>query len=200
MCKENGDIPHAAEYGKYPEAWWNKPDWLKIWWLLSDPHSVMPLIKLIIGASVPSVPSLNCTHTQTHAHTHTHTNLVLLSEIALSLLSLYCVSLQLVEPHFELPQALSLLSLGGRDGGGVVGWTTGWEDGHGNWGSAKGKWKTNEREDKRMWRERVKQKDGGEKVINQRDVDGIDERKRKRVKERACTVKHVCLLILCVSL
>lgn len=80
----------------------------------------MPLIKLIIGASVPS---LNCTHTQTR--THTHTNLVLLSEIALSLLGLYCVSLQLVEPHFELPQALSLLSLGGRDGGGAWGRTTG---------------------------------------------------------------------------
>lgn len=59
---------------------------------------------------MPSVPSLN---TPRHRHTHTHTNLVLLSKTALSLLSLYCISLQLVEPHPELPQALSLLSLGG---------------------------------------------------------------------------------------
>lgn len=70
MCKKNGDIPHAAEYGMYPEAWWNKPDWLKIWLLQSDPHSVMPLIKLIIEASVPSMPSLNCT--RAHIQTHTH--------------------------------------------------------------------------------------------------------------------------------
>ena len=46
-------------------------------------------------------------------HTHTHTNLVLLSEIALVLLSLCCLSLQLLQPGLQLPQAPTLLSLGG---------------------------------------------------------------------------------------
>lgn len=77
---------------------------------------------------MPSVPSLDCIRAQTR----THTNLVLLCEIALGLLGLYHISLQLVEPHFELPQALSLLSLGGQNGGGVVGLNHGWKDEHGN--------------------------------------------------------------------
>lgn len=84
---------------------------MKIRLLVSDPHSVMPLIKLIIGASVPSLPRLNPSHTHTDMCTH----LVLQSEIALGLLGLRRVSIQLVEPRFELPQALSLLSLGGQD-------------------------------------------------------------------------------------
>lgn len=135
MYKKNGDIPHAAEYGMFPEARWNKPDWLKIWLPQSDPHSVMPLIKLIIGASVPSA---NCTCAHIQMHTHTHTNLVLLIETAFSLLSLCCLSLQLVEPHFELPQALSLLSLGGWDRGAQEKqWEEGW-----TWKTG-GKWKTN---------------------------------------------------------
>lgn len=114
--QENGDIPHAAKYEMWPEAWWNKPDWLKIWLLQSDPHSVMPLIRVITGVS--GVPSLNYTHPDTH------TNLVLLIETAFSLLSLCGVSVQLVEPHFELPQFLSVLSLRGRDGG-AEGWPRG---------------------------------------------------------------------------
>lgn len=68
MCKGNEDILRAAEYGKYLKARWNKTDWLKIWQLLSDPHSVMPLIKLIIRTSVPSVPILNYPDARTHTH------------------------------------------------------------------------------------------------------------------------------------
>lgn len=73
-----------------------------------DPYSETPLIKLIIGASVSGVPGLNL---HADARADSRTNLVLLSKTGLGLLRPCCFSLQLVEPHFELPQALSLLSL-----------------------------------------------------------------------------------------
>lgn len=77
--------------------------------LSSDPLNVMPQqIKLIMAVPVASAPIPN--HTRTRAQS-VHTNLVLQSEITLGLLGLLRVSLQLVQPHFKLPQALSLLSL-----------------------------------------------------------------------------------------
>lgn len=76
-----------------------------------------------------------------------------MSEIAFSLLGLYSVSLQLVEPHFELPQALSLLSLVGP------GWRREKEEEEEQWGeqrverrtwtleSTKGKGESEQKED-----------------------------------------------------
>lgn len=135
------------------------------------------------------VPGLKCTSTQTDRETHTHrhaqTNLVLLSEIAFSLLGLYSISLQLVEPHFQLPQALSLLSLVGPGwkgrrcsvGGGREGqkWTVGCRKGEG------------EKSKKKI--ERVK--DGGKQEVWM-ERRRVDREMDGGVWKRGCVPLNMC--------
>lgn len=177
----------------YPTCFWitkisrrlggiSQIDW-KYERLLSDPHSVMPLIKLIIGLSVHREASLKCTRTQTHTHTQTWYCWVRLPSVSWACIA----SLSSWSSHILSSLRLFRCSLWwGQDGGGrrrrrSSGVNDGWRDGHGHWKVQRGKEKVSKK--------RMRVKEGGKQ--EERCFRSWWKMDGGGWKKRACAVKHV---------